>query len=177
MTIERTSRRTTKITTDVGLTVSYNGVYNVYVNVYGRHWNKTAGLCGTFNGDENDDLLIRNNTYTRSVLEFGNSWKTQESCPDAPPSILPCDRYPENSDLAKQNCSLLKTYPFNQCNVSVDPNNGHIENCEFDVCGCTNNPVACLCEAYAAYAEECSRYGIPIQWSSLSEFQQCGMSE
>lgn len=68
------------ITTDVGLTVGFNGVYNVFVEVTGQYRGKVFGLCGNFNGQQNDDFTTKDTRITDDATLFGNSWKVENSC-------------------------------------------------------------------------------------------------
>jgi len=38
-------------------------------------WNKTAGLCGTMNDDQNDEFLMKSGSYARSILTLADSWR------------------------------------------------------------------------------------------------------
>lgn len=166
--------RLVKVQAD-GLTVQYDGMYNVYVTLDDRYRGKTLGLCGNFNGNPNDDFIKRNNQLTNDARDFGNSWKVSSSCADPPaPGPHPCTGKPELSRYAKDVCLYLKKDPFTKCHRVVDPAQGTIQNCEYDVCACTKNHIACLCEEYAAYAEECRIVGVNIQdWRNHPGFQKC----
>ena len=169
--ITEISGRRTLVTSNYGVTVVWNNVYNVRVKVLGRYLNKTSGLCGTFNRMAGDDFLTSTNTTETNVTTFGNSWKTEPSCDDATTVEHPCVTNAERKPIAENNCSALLRYPFWSCNETVNATDGYVENCEYDVCACENNPIACLCESFQAYAAECESRGVTINWRN--EFEQC----
>ena len=168
---------TTLITSNYGVKVTWNNVYNVRVTVLGRYLNKTSGLCGTFNHDKSDDFLTSYNTTEtkQNVVKFGNSWKTDPSCENATEVENPCITNRDRKEIAKMNCSALLKYPFWVCNGTVNATEeGYVQDCEYDMCACVINPVACLCQSFDAYAAECKGAGSTINWRNLTEFQQCG---
>ncbi len=46
---------------------------------------KVCGLCGDFDGSQNNDLLSSSNQMEVDAADFGNSWKVRPSCADAVP--------------------------------------------------------------------------------------------
>ena len=166
----------TLVTTTYGVEVHWNNVENVRVTVLGRYLNKTVGLCGTFDKvPDNDYLTSFNTTVSKSnVTFFGNSWKTDPSCPDATDVDHPCDTYPHKRSMAVQNCSALLRDPFWSCSQAVNATTqGFIDNCEYDMCACNNNDPSCLCESLKAYVAECQSHQISITWKNLPEFEMC----
>lgn len=167
-----------KITTDIGLTVMYNGVYNVFVKVAKRYKGKLSGLCGNYNGKRNDEFRNPEDKLVPNALAFGNSWKTGEECPDVlTDNEHPCKNASPKAQKAKEQCSALKRQPFSKCNDVLDPDDGHIEECEYDVCICEENPKACLCESFSAYADECKDFGTEITWKNTAKFAKCSKYE
>ena len=161
-----------------GVKVEWNNVHNVRVTVYGRYINKTSGLCGTFNQNAADDFLTANGETVGDAVNFGNSWKTEPDCDNATYVPHPCWTYPGKNATATANCLALLTPPFNVCASQVNPaSGGYIEDCEYDVCGCGDDPTVCLCQAIEAYVADCASYGVNIDWLSDNRYQQCGTSE
>ena len=164
-----------KITTDIGLIVEYDGVFNVFVKVSNSYKEKLSGLCGNFNGDRRDEFQTPEKKLVKNAISFGNSWKTDNSCPNV--TILdehPCKTGSARARKAKQQCSALKKPPFSICNTALDPDIAHIEDCEYDFCACEDNPNACLCQSLAGYEEVCYDLGVRVQWKHLKEFKKCG---
>lgn len=173
ITVKRVGSSRMKITTNFGVTVQYDGVFNVFVKVDDRYKGKLSGLCGNFNGNLNDEFSTPNRNLVQNAASFGNSWKLEDSCPNVANVENPCKAGSKISRLAKKECSVLKQQPFSACNKVLNPNDGHIANCEYDVCGCDDNPKACLCEAYSEYVEACEDEGIVIKWKHLRNFAKC----
>ena len=161
------------MTSRYGVKVNWNNVYNVRITVLGRYLNRTSGLCGTYNGNRNDDFLTSFNTTETNVTTFGNSWKTDPSCENAIEVEHPCITNSDRAAIAKINCSALLRYPFWSCNETVNATEGFVQDCEYDMCACENNPTACLCESFQAYAAECTSRGVTINWKNESGFEQC----
>ena len=162
-----------QLKTDIGLQVDYDGIYNAYVIVYARYMDKTRGLCGTFNNDKYDDLKKRDGQLTTNTQEFATSWKVNKECHDSRrPPKNPCNTIAKQQD-ASETCDRgLKVSPFNVCQLA---NIGdYIQDCKYDVCACKSKRSAiCFCEAFDAYAFECSRKGKTIDWISRRQFSHC----
>jgi hypothetical protein len=173
VTVSKRGARTIRIDTDIGVTVEYDGVYNVFVTLSARYRGKTAGLCGNYNGNTNDEFLDINFQRSHTILHFADSWKVDQSCPNSPNPGNPCLTASSVAQKAKKKCQLLKQQPFAKCHNSVNQDSGFIKDCEYDVCVCNNHPSSCLCEEFAAYATSCSLVGVPITWKNLPQFSEC----
>ena len=148
-------------------------MYNVFVEVTGQYRGKVLGLCGNFNGQQNDDFKTIDNQVASNAALFGNSWKAESSCPDIANAPDTCKSVGWAAHRAKRQCFFLRNPPFNRCNNILNPNIGYIPNCLYDVCACEGNPTACLCEAYAAYSEDCRAAGVLFDWRKLYVFRLC----
>ena len=174
--ISEPSSGKTLVRSNYGVTVEWNNVYNAKVTLLGRYRNRTSGLCGTYNGMKNDDFLTSYNTTEtkENVVKFGNSWKTDPSCENATEVENPCITNRDRKEIAKMNCSALLKYPFLACNETVNATEeGYIQDCEYDMCACVVNPVACLCQSFDAYSSECKARGMPVNWINETGFEQC----
>ena len=169
----------TLVESDYGVTVEWNNVYDVRVTVLGRHFNKTCGLCGTFNRNGGDDFLIPGGTIVEYATDFGNAWKIDPDCENATTVEHPCITYNETNATAVANCSALLTAPFNVCASAIDPvSRRYIANCEYDVCGCEDNEYeVCLCQALEAYVRACASVNVHIDWLNDTRFEKCGRSQ
>lgn len=162
----------THVTTNYGVSIWWSNSYNVRIEVLGRHFNNVVGLCGTFNNDRSDDLLTRENITTTDVNAFGDSWKTNTYCDDSSDVDNPCLKNPYRAAMARESCSALLRAPFWSCNRTVDATEEHfVSSCEYDMCACDNNPIACLCQVFEAYTTECFARGITVDW--MDDFPQC----
>ena len=154
--------------------MKWNNVYNVRVTVRGRYINRTAGLCGTYNDNEDDDFWTPDGRNAADPVEFGNSWKVDPECDNATFVQHPCDVNEERRSIARANCSRLLSPPFSDCSSYINATEeGYIEDCEYDICACEDHPAVCFCQALDAYAEDCAS-DVNIQWEDLSEFDVCG---
>ena len=62
------------LTIEQSLGVSWDGSHRVDVTASKEWQSKLCGLCGNYNNDRNDDLMLPNGTITTSANEFGSSW-------------------------------------------------------------------------------------------------------
>jgi hypothetical protein len=60
-----------------GVKILWDGRTRVYVTAPGSMMHHTQGLCGTFDNNQNNDLLTREQIVETNANRFGNSWKTQ----------------------------------------------------------------------------------------------------
>ena len=163
----------TLIRSDYGVKVFWNNVYNARVVVRGRHLNRTSGLCGYYNEIGEDDLWTSYGAIVTDPVEFGNSWKVDPTCENATKVDHPCDVKPERRWIARENCSTLFKPPFRNCSSYINATEeGYIEDCEYDMCACEDDPVVCYCQALEAYADDCSPY-VDIKWKDLNESAIC----
>ena len=173
VTLTKHGVRTIRIDTDIGLTVQYDGVYNVFVTLSARYRGRTAGLCGNYNGNNQDEFVDVNFQKSHTILHFAQSWNVDRSCANEPSPGNPCLTAGSVAQQAKKKCLLLRQQPFAKCHNSVNQDSGFIKDCEYDVCSCDNHPSSCLCEEFAAYATSCSLVGVPITWRNLAQFAEC----
>ena len=162
----------TSVNSPVGITVMWDGISRVYVTVQPRFRGMSCGLCGTFNSNQNDDLTTKENVVETRVTAFGNSWKVNPSCNDTKPSRHPCEVQIQRKAMAEKLCTRLLQAPFNKCHHTVDPRDGYVANCMFDVCGCQKG-TQCLCNAIAAYVHDCARHGVIIDWINSQVIPEC----
>ena len=167
------NRRSVTVTSDFGLTVKYDGTYNVFIEASGQYNGNLLGLCGNFNGRKCDDFTTKDGHVVKNAVTFGNSWKVNESCPNAIYISNPCNSNTKLKRLAQKKCSSLWKWPFRKCNSVLKPNIAYIYNCQYDVCACNGNPTACACEAYAAYSEDCAHAGVIFNWRNNPKFAEC----
>ena len=166
--------RSVEVTTTFGLEIVYHRNYNVYVALTNtKFFGRLRGLCGNYNNDRNDDFTTSQNQLTNNANVFGDSWKLSNTCPDTVPSgPNPCEHNVELKNFAEAHCKKLLNDPFTKCHHLLNPAKA-IQNCHFDVCQCFQQPEGCLCEEYAAYADECGMLGVNIPWKSKKEYTAC----
>ncbi|XP_059615285.1 hemocytin [Phlebotomus argentipes] len=173
-----------------GLKVWWDGITRVYIDTPATYRDKTKGLCGTFNSNQQDDFLTPEGDIESVVEPFADKWRTKETCPyvtDTVPVPHPCQVNLENKSKAEKMCGKLKAKVFEDCHWYVDYMPFY-EDCLYDVCACKGDDVnACLCPILSSYAAECARQGVVINWRlSVTEcgvkcppgqvFEECGDS-
>lgn len=161
-----------------GLNVWWDGVSNVYIDAPASYRGRTAGLCGTFNSNINDDFLTPEGDVESSATAFADKWRTKETCQFAPNTLdipHPCQVNVENKDRAIKACSQLKSKLFDSCHFSVDPEEFY-EDCMYDMCSCKGAGIKdCLCPVLTAYASECSHQGVILNWRHA--VSECGKNK
>lgn len=142
------------VSTDFGLSVGYSGSWAVNIIVPADYSGVTCGICGNFNGQNNDDFMTPSGALVRSADQFGASWKVEEE--------LPCnDGCGNNCPLCQDQttsrslCDIIRSSegPFSFCHVYVDPH-AYFEDCVFDVC-LSGNRNDVLCHSIQTYASAC----------------------
>ncbi|EPQ18362.1 Otogelin [Myotis brandtii] len=161
--IRRLSSVFLRVRTNVGVRVLYDREgLRLYLQVDQRWVEDTVGLCGTFNGNTQDDFLSPVGVPESTPQLFGNSWKTLSACsPLASGSPLdPCDMHLQAVSYAVQACSVLMEELFAPCSLYLSPV-PYFEQCRRDACRCGQ---PCLCATLAHYAHLCQRHGLPVDF-------------
>ncbi|XP_033059737.1 otogelin isoform X16 [Trachypithecus francoisi] len=161
--IRRLSSVFLRVRTNVGVRVLYDREgLRLYLQVDQRWVEDTVGLCGTFNGNTQDDFLSPVGVPESTPQLFGNSWKTLSACsPLIPGSPLdPCDVHLQAASYSVQACSVLTGELFAPCSAFLSPV-PYFEQCRRDACRCGQ---PCLCATLAHYAHLCRRHGLPIDF-------------
>ncbi|KAH0503615.1 Otogelin [Microtus ochrogaster] len=161
--IRRLSSVFLRVRTNVGVRVLYDREgLRLYLQVDRRWVEDTVGLCGTFNGNTQDDFLSPVGVPESTPQLFGNSWKTLSACsPLVPGSLLdPCDVHLQAASYALQSCSVLTGELFAPCSAYLSPI-PYFEQCRRDACRCGQ---PCLCATLAHYAHLCQRHGLLIDF-------------
>lgn len=157
---------------DDGLQLTWDGFSYAYIDAPGSYSNKTAGLCGNFDGNPENDLASPNGGHHMTPDSFGNEWRVKEVCDrqqrnDNVPH--PCRSNAENQRRASNVCAKLKSPIFKGCDIDPEP---YHKDCMYDMCACKGDAAKCMCTIFSAYANECSRSGKPINWRE--SIRECG---
>ncbi|XP_077196889.1 IgGFc-binding protein-like [Paroedura picta] len=141
--------------------VQFNGASSVFIRVGPEYQNQLCGMCGNFNGDPTDDLVLPSGVKALNDTDFGNAWISDSipvGCrPDAG-DLIPC---PKQQEYERMCAVLLKSSgPFSGCHwyASPDP---YYKSCVYDLCqyGLSNRM---LCAAIEAYDEMCTIVGVTM---------------
>ncbi|KAI2653383.1 von Willebrand factor [Labeo rohita] len=143
---------------EIGVEIVRSGQYYIILLV--------CGLCGNFDGNQNNDLLSSSNQMEVDAADFGNSWKVRPSCADAVPVVSQCSTDMVKLVTVEQSCRVLTSTIFRECNSVVDPE-PYWDICTHDTCSCPSvGDCACFCNTIAAYAHECAQKGLVVNWRS-----------
>lgn len=135
---------------------------------------KMEGLCGDCNGNPDNDLQmnpkVKHQVYGNRPPAFKDiiqSWlaadepalPTEDHCISVEEAELDCIPLPPEDDPCME---ILNQDAFGKCHLIVDPIM-YLSACQTDMCKTGPNQLG-ACSHVAAYAKECSRNGMCIQW-------------
>ncbi|NWS94257.1 OTOG protein, partial [Mionectes macconnelli] len=152
-----------QVKTHIGLQILYDREgLRLYLQVDERWKDDTTGLCGTFNGNTEDDFLSPVGVTESTPELFGNTWKTSSACIVVHDSsqMDPCDIHLQAASYATEACSILTKDLFAPCYPYLSPV-PYFEQCRRDTCKCGQT---CFCSALAHYAHHCRRFGVVIDF-------------
>ncbi|KAM6075525.1 otogelin [Chlamydotis macqueenii] len=152
-----------QVKTHIGLRILYDREgLRLYLQADGRWKDDTVGLCGTFNGNTEDDFLSPAGVTESTPELFGNTWKTSLACILVHDSLQmdPCDIHLQAASYAAEACSILMKELFAPCYPYLSPV-PYFEQCRRDTCKCGQ---ICFCSALAHYAHHCRRFGVVVDF-------------
>ncbi|XP_067316854.1 IgGFc-binding protein-like [Anolis sagrei] len=165
---------TAVLQTDFGLMVSYDWTWTVEITLSSSYYGTTCGLCGNFNQNPDDDMLMPTGIMASSVVEWAASWNV----PDRDPfcwhvcegNCPTCEESKRQLFETEEFCGLIsksKGGPFQKCHTKLNPNS-FFDSCIYDVC-LNGGAKSILCQALEAYATNCRKEGVVIQdWRTQS---------
>ncbi|XP_067105524.1 otogelin [Osmerus mordax] len=161
--IQELSSMFLQVRTSPGLRLQYGWrEFRLYLQVDELWKEDTVGLCGTFNGNIQDDFLSPSGMIESTPLLFGNAWRVSSAC--APihslPQLDPCDTHQQTASYATEMCDVLNQELFATCHEYLSPIPFHRQ-CRADTCKCG---APCLCSALAHYARHCRKYHIIVRF-------------
>lgn len=174
-TVRRMASYMIHLKSEVGLSVKWDGQLRLYVTVIPYFSNKTCGLCGNFNNIQGDDFINNDGAIETNVIAFANSWSTDSVCNKTVHVKNPCETQVQRAAGAERKCNVLKKYPFQGCHHTVNPEDGYVANCKYDVCGCQDGTL-CYCSALEDYAHACAQLGHVVNWKNTGVAPECGKS-
>ncbi|XP_062348494.1 otogelin-like protein [Cinclus cinclus] len=153
------------VKTTFGFSLAWDGNSGIYIKLTEDHKGKPCGLCGNFNGNKYDDLILQNSEYTEDIAEFANSWALQApgdiACiPTASDFSSPCSANAESTEDIFFKCQIFLQFPFLSCHESIDPYS-YISSCMNDLCRVDDDET--YCRAVTEYARACSHAGSPVR--------------
>ncbi|NXL54621.1 FCGBP protein, partial [Podilymbus podiceps] len=165
------------VETDFGLTVTYDWQSRITVSVPSTYANTLCGLCGNYNGNADDEMMMKNGQVTSNPDTFGHSWKVTDipgcvelskvECPGITAAL-------QHQEVSKMGCGIIPQVdgPFRACHARVDAVK-YFQNCVHDFCLFPNQEGA-ICSIIAHYAAVCQAAGATIGSWRTDDF--CGIS-
>ncbi|XP_060710565.1 zonadhesin-like [Hemiscyllium ocellatum] len=152
--------------TRFGLMVRFDGNHHLEIKLPNTYFGKVCGMCGNFNNEQADELLMPNGLQGKNVTQFGNSWQIQgdkdSRCQSDDREDLDPMCTPEDKKVWTAQCEELLTAKYQPCHSTVKPA-AFIENCVFDMC-MYSGMISTLCDNIQSYIEACKSEGIDIKW-------------
>uniref|UniRef100_A0A8D0GHF9 Otogelin like n=1 Tax=Sphenodon punctatus TaxID=8508 RepID=A0A8D0GHF9_SPHPU len=153
------------VKTTFGFSLAWDGSSGIYIKLTEEHKGKSCGLCGNYNSNRSDDLMIQNSESTEDIAVFANSWSVQTphdaTCVATTSEFSnPCSIDTESYDAVYFKCQILLQYPFLSCHESIDPY-PYISSCMNDLCRLDDNET--YCRAVTEYARACAHAGYPVR--------------
>ncbi|XP_045398111.1 zonadhesin [Lemur catta] len=185
------------LVTDFELVVSFDGKRSAVISLPSTYQGLVLGLCGNYDKDRKNDMMLPNGAVTNNLNTFGNSWevKTGDSLlrfPRALPEeeeeesgggaaagfhVAACS--PEQLVLVNstQACRVLvdPLGPFAACHQTVAPEPFQ-EHCVLDLCsaGDPSEQEELRCQALSAYAILCQEAGVAL--ASWRDHTRCALT-
>lgn len=165
------------LTTDFGLSVQYDWEQFLVIMVPDNFKGKTCGLCGNFNDNGSDELLLPNGSPTTSISELGKSWKVSGKA-DENTCLNECNgqcgQCEKGSFLGhltgKVFCQVMTQVmngPLRECSAII-PKNIYQEYCNFDLC-MGKSMKKFLCDTLHVFTDACQRAGFKVlDWTALA---------
>jgi von Willebrand factor len=144
-----------------------------------KYGSKMEGLCGDCNDDPSDDLkpnlgkLQQLKPTGNAVKDFTMSWQSDDPRLTDPTNnvctvedVTDCMPLPPDQDPCFK---ILDEALFGKCHLLVDPTM-YVSACQQDLCKLGPNQKG-ACNTMAAYARECARNGICLNWRAEAQCQ------
>uniref|UniRef100_A0A8C6W076 VWFD domain-containing protein n=1 Tax=Nothobranchius furzeri TaxID=105023 RepID=A0A8C6W076_NOTFU len=159
-----------KIEAKLGLIFMWNQEDSLWVELDSKFNNQTCGLCGDFNGIQD---------------EFDQSGKNLITTLTKQAQILITSPPLENCSNEVDFCNSLLTGPaFVSCTHLID-SDYFIDACVKDLCACSGDKSSCLCSIMSEYSRQCAHAGgKPLKWKTKElcakkcpfnmEYKECG---
>ncbi|KAM6188764.1 IgGFc-binding protein [Sarcoramphus papa] len=165
------------VETGFGLTVTYDWQSQVTISVPSTYANTLCGLCGNYNGNAGDEMMMKNGQVTSNPDAFGHSWKVTDipGCGELSkvecPTIMAALR---RQEVSKMGCGIISQVygPFRACHARVDAIK-YFQNCVHDFCLFPDQEDA-ICLIIASYASACQAAGVTVEKWRTDDF--CSIS-
>ncbi|CAH0722011.1 unnamed protein product, partial [Brenthis ino] len=151
---------------DFGLSLKWDTNNMVIVEGSVLLWNNTEGLCGTLDGNPENDMTTREGSLAPTKSVMIASWELKEIgdiCDSSPEDVSACSSQAD-ADVrgAQRFCSsVFSKDKFRKCSKVMDVSQ-LLDVCQWDYCACIKSlsPEECACKTVSVYAKECLRHGV-----------------
>lgn len=152
--------------TDFGLVVTYSPEI-LTVKMPKIFSGNLCGLCGNFNANPEDDLMLDDESDISEAIKY---WQTSKECVDVPIDTSVCNSQDMALYQGKDFCGRLldKEGAFQSCHKTVDPQDFY-DDCIHDLC---HGNQTTLCQILSGYVAVCQEVGAIIDEWRASTF--CG---
>ncbi|KAB0398213.1 hypothetical protein E2I00_014911 [Balaenoptera physalus] len=173
----------TVLTINIGVQVKFDGSGFLEVEIPKAYYEKTCGMCGNFNGEEEDELLMPNDEQALDDVMYVDSWQDKEIDPNCQEDDKKTEAEPQEkpntncraADLARaqEQCQAAFQAPaWAKCatHVILSP---FLLRCTHSLCefGDLNHA---LCQSLQAFGAACQAQGItPPIWRNSSFCREC----
>ncbi|KAL1769195.1 c-binding protein-like isoform X1 [Sigmodon hispidus] len=154
--------------TKKGLKVLFDGDNHILMAIPSPLRGRICGLCGNFNGNQSDDLVLPSGSLAPNVEAFGAAWRAPGSslgCGEGcGPQGCPVCLAEEIAAYEKNEvCGMIRDPqgPFEDCHQVLKPTE-YFHQCVFDLCA-HKGKQAYLCNSLAAYTAACQAAGTTVK--------------
>ncbi|XP_062841259.1 IgGFc-binding protein-like [Trichomycterus rosablanca] len=164
--------------TTFGLKVTYDTVSTATVEIPSTYKSSVRGLCGNYNDNKADDLLMPDGTQASSVEKFLDAWKVAQEGVNCKTGCLPgstcTNPDPGAQKEADNSCKILivENGPFSNCYSKIPPKPFY-DDCAKDV-PLQPKDKTLVCHHIQKYVALCQQAGISI--SSWRNNTFCAMN-
>ncbi|KAG5195370.1 hypothetical protein JEQ12_012659 [Ovis aries] len=165
------------LTISIGVEVKFDGNGFLKIEIPKAYYGKTCGVCGNFNGEEEDELLMPNDELAPDDITYVDSWQDKEidpSCQDDDKTEEESEKEPETTcqpadlERAQEQCqAAFQTPGWARCasRVILNP---FLVRCTDSLCE-FGGLSSTLCQSLQAFATACQAQGIrPPIWRNSS---------
>lgn len=145
-------------------TITWDAKKFVTIEVTSAVWNRTAGLCGTFDNDYSNDFASRDGSVHASPRTFVDAWQAPMLDPEPSKCIMGDDMdYDEQKckggimQKAQEVCQKLVNNKRLEVCGKMFNSEMLLRSCLADYCFCYNKdePKVCACRGIAVFARDC----------------------
>ncbi|KAF6357738.1 zonadhesin [Rhinolophus ferrumequinum] len=180
----------TVLSIHIGLQVKFDGSGFLEIKLPRAYYGKVCGMCGNFNGEEEDELTMPSDELAQNDIEFVDSWQDKEADPNCQQDYQKGDQMktkreqqgktnancrPADLGRAQEQCELaFQALAWAECatRVALKP---FLLGCAHNLCesGDLNHA---LCESLQAFGAACQAQGLkPPIWRNSSFCWPCDL--